>query len=274
MSSSVPPTKKKRGNGPAPPVRILQLTDCHFPEVRGQVVQGVDPEQSFSRVTATVLDAAERFDLMLLTGDLADQPSAAAYSHLREQLRPLSLHAPCYCLPGNHDDPEAMRRFLAGGAIRMDSQIPFTHWEIICLDSSVPGQPGGFLGEREIDRLERAMADHPDKHILVAVHHHPIACGSEWMDTMILSNGERLSAALEAFPGRTRAVVFGHIHQSLDRCVRGVRYLGTPSTCCQFKPYSRTFSLGTLPPGFRWIELHPDGVLITETVHVRPKGSG
>lgn len=263
------PATQRDAQANAPAVRVLQITDCHLTPVRGQTVQGIDPEQSLAAVTAAVLDSGQGFDLVLLTGDLADQPAPAAYRRLRELLRPLYHQAPCYCLPGNHDDPETMRRFLSDGDVRMESRITLDHWQILCLDSRVPGEPGGFLRAGEIERLQQTMTQQPDQHILVAVHHHPIPSGSQWMDTMIVANGKRLSETLEGFPGRTRVVVFGHIHQSLDLSSRGVRYLAAPSTCCQFKPDSRTFELDARPPGFRWIELYPNGDLITKIVYLR-----
>ena len=39
----------------------------------------------------------------------------------------------------------------------------------------------------------------------------------------------------------------------------GVRYLTTPSTCFQFLPAVDNFAVDTRPPGFRWLDLVPDG---------------
>jgi Icc protein len=45
-----------------------------------------------------------------------------------------------------------------------------------------------------------------------------------------------------------------------------VRLISTPSTGAQFLPETEAFMLDTLPPGYRWIGLMPDGSIDTEVV--------
>lgn len=248
-------------------VRILQLTDCHFPAEAGRRIQGVDVERSFSAAVHSAFSSGCRFDLVLLTGDLADDPVASAYRRLRERLLPLRSDMPCYCLPGNHDDRIAMGDFLVGGNIRMSFRIQLANWQIVCLDSTISGRPDGQLDEGQLALLQQAIATEPDKHLLVAVHHHPVPCGSAWMDAMMIGNAERLIRILRPVRPQTRAVVFGHIHQALDRTHAGIRFLGSPSTCCQFKPNCAEFRLDSLPPGYRWLELRADGTLTTAVAY-------
>ena len=86
------------------------------------------------------------------------------------------------------------------------------------------------------------------------------------MDTMAITNGTRMLDCLQTSPEFASVVVFGHVHQTVDRMIGNVRLLGTPSTCVQFKPRSDAFALDDLPPGYRWITLHPDGSIDTEVV--------
>jgi len=242
-------------------VRILQLTDSHCSSDPGQRVLGQDTRRTFSNVIRAILDSDVRYDFVLLTGDLAEDPVEEAYGFLREQLRLLKI--PCYCLPGNHDDVGTMSRFLIGDNIRMESRIILDHWQIVCLDSTVPGESGGFLDDAQIELLQDAIASEPHKYLLVAVHHHPVPCESTWMDTMMIRNSQHLFAALDRFSAMARGVIFGHIHQTLDLTVRGVRFLGSPSTCCQFKPLSERFAIAPQPPGYRWIEITETGDMFT-----------
>jgi 3',5'-cyclic-AMP phosphodiesterase len=237
--------------------RILQLTDCHITPEPDGTVQGLDTERSLAAVVEAVLASKDSYDLVLLTGDLADRPTESAYTRLRQRLSP--LRTPGYCLPGNHDDAQAMRQFLVGDGIRMVPRIVLDRWQIVCLDSAVPGEAGGFLSEAQLAILENAAAAEPDRFLLVAVHHHPIACGSAWMDTMMISNADRLLSALAPFSAKARGLVFGHIHQVMDVSAKGLRYLGSPSTCRQFQPRSNSFAVAPSPPGYRWIELTPSG---------------
>jgi hypothetical protein len=47
--------------------------------------------------------------------------------------------------------------------------------------------------------------------------------------------------------------------------------LATPSTCVQFKPHCANFTLDTIAPGWRWLELHADGTLTTEVCRLTGK---
>ena len=53
---------------------------------------------------------------------------------------------------------------------------------------------------------------------------------------------------------------------------QGIRFLATPSTCIQFMPLSRDFSLDVAGPGWRYLQLHPDGRLATQVWRL-PAGS-
>jgi Icc protein len=86
---------------------------------------------------------------------------------------------------------------------------------------------------------------------------------SRWLDTVGLANSGELVGLL-ARSGAVRGVLFGHVHQALDRSWQGLRMIATPSTCSQFKPLSDDFAIDNLPPAWRTLSLHEDGRLETE----------
>ena len=67
-----------------------------------------------------------------------------------------------------------------------------------------------------------------------------------------------LFAVLDRFP-QVRAVLWGHVHQEIDRQRNGVRLLASPSTCIQFAARSEDFQVSEEQPGYRWLRLHADG---------------
>jgi Icc protein len=239
---------------------LLQLTDFHVLAQPGGTMMGMDTERSLQAVLSAALESGPAPDLALLTGDLVQDPVAAAYRRVKACLDTLPFQG--FCLPGNHDDPALMAEHLAGGRIRAEAQVLLGGWQIVCLDSTVPRRPEGRLSEDQFELLERALDQYPERFALVALHHHPRPCGSAWMDTMVLGNNERFFDFLARRPW-VRGVVFGHIHQAMDMEFRGLRLLGSPSTCFQFKPDQRAFALDPLPPGWRRIELKPDGGIET-----------
>ena len=243
-------------NEPEDVVRILQITDFHFRARPGDRLLGVDTEETFLDTLVSALADGRALDFALLTGDLAQDPEPATYRRLNERLS--VLPCPVYCLPGNHDDPALMASTLVNDRIHCDALILLDRWQILCLDSTLPGVPVGRLAPAQLDLMERLLDEQPGHHALIALHHHPVPSGSAWMDTMQLDNSTEFFARLQGY-SQVRGVVFGHVHQAMDMEYRGLRILGTPSTCFQFKPGQAEFTLDPVPSGFRWIELHPDG---------------
>lgn len=243
----------------AAPLRIVQITDLHLKTTPGSRLWGVDVDAGLNAVLARIQERHPQPDGLLVTGDLVgDEPDA--YSRVRELLEPLGV--PAYCLPGNHDFPARMAQTLRRGWVRWQRSLIAGGWQIILLDSSVPGTPDGHLAYGELTFLDTALRMHPELPALVCLHHNPTPIATPWLDTMTVSNGEALFAVLDHYP-QVRAVVWGHIHAEFSARRGNVQLLGTPATCMQFKPHTPEPQLDELPPGYRWFELYPDGRLIT-----------
>ena len=253
------------------PILIIQMTDFHLLADPKQTMMGINTEQSFLAVLEHAWQNQDGVTLFLLTGDLVQEPSVATYQRLRDHLDLLGAHG--YCLPGNHDDPELIQKILAKGNIHYDFQILLDGWQIICLDSTVPLDPGGYLNQDQMDLLEAKLAEQPKRHALICLHHSPFPTGAYWLDTMKLFNAESFFALLGRYP-LVKGVVYGHIHQAMDVTHNGLRLLGCPSTCFQFKPDTEDFALDSVPQGYRCIELHPDGKISTKVVRMDSVPSG
>jgi Icc protein len=87
--------------------------------------------------------------------------------------------------------------------------------------------------------------------------------GSRWLDQVGLKDADAFMNIVRSHPN-VRGVLWGHVHQSLDAFMHGVRFMATPATCAQFVPGSDTFALDTRPPAYRTLELMPDGSIVTE----------
>ncbi|EQD46018.1 cyclic 3',5'-adenosine monophosphate phosphodiesterase, partial [mine drainage metagenome] len=91
-------------------VRLAHFTDLHLYAEENGRLRGVFTLASLS----AVLEHAQRGqwppDALLVTGDLV-QDDSAGYVHVRRMFG--SLRVPVLCLPGNHDQPEAMHRELS-----------------------------------------------------------------------------------------------------------------------------------------------------------------
>jgi Icc protein len=182
--------------------------------------------------------------------------SAGAYRRLARELSPLAL--PVLVVPGNHDVPAIMRDVLRTPPFRINETTALGEWLLAGIDTQVVGRASGAVSEAEFERLEADLGAAEQQHALVYMHHAPVNVGSRWLDSVGMDDA---AAVLERIAGnsKVRIILFGHVHQTYDAICDGVRVLGTPSTCRQFKPMSETFAVDDRPPAYRRLELGPDG---------------
>jgi Icc protein len=252
-----------------PAVSILQITDMHIMPAPGEKFYGIDPEWTFRAVLEQAFAENKAIDLILITGDLVQEPSLPAYQRILATLE--TYHTPCLCLAGNHDDSRLMQQILNANDIRCDPQTFFNDWQILCLNSQIPGSPGGHLSSRELAFLEESLRENPTHPTLIAVHHHCLKIDSDWMDTMIIDNSQDFLSIVVQYP-QVKAITCGHIHQAVDGRFESVRILSAPSTCIQFTPASREFSIDDTAPGYRMIDLYADGSIATTVSYLKPTG--
>jgi len=243
-----------------PPLRILHITDPHLHAQEEGELRGVQTNQSFRMTLAHAL--REQPDLILSTGDLVQDDSREGYERFRDALSGSSV--PVVVVPGNHDVPAYMQSVLGQAPFQLGGVIDHEHWRIVMLDSYSANRASGELPATELALLESSLKDN-SRHTLIALHHHPVAMGSRWLDRVGLRNAAELFAVIDRYPG-ARVVLWGHVHQEFDQQHGRLRLLSTPSTCAQFRPHSADFALDDRPPAYRRLQLHADGSVDTDVV--------
>ncbi|MBB6520704.1 3',5'-cyclic-AMP phosphodiesterase [Pseudoteredinibacter isoporae] len=238
------------------PTRILHITDCHLGAKSGETLLGLNVEASFVDVLEHALVREETPDLILVTGDIAGHASAEAYERFSYHVEKAFPNVPYVCVPGNHDTPSLMASAFPESAL--PRSVELGDWLIVLLDSTIPNCEHGNLCDAELDFLQQALADNRDKHIIVCMHHQPMAVGCDWIDQYQVASADRFKA-LVAEAGNVEVVLWGHIHQVFESVIDGVQYMASPSTCIQFKPNSVDFALDRKMPGYRWFELAGEG---------------
>lgn len=254
-------------------ISILQLSDLHILARSEDKLLGINTEHYFHACIEQAVRLRSRqafagkthFDLILLTGDLAQDPSLESYRRILTRLE--ANQTPCICLPGNHDDYGLMQQVFNTDRINCRKQVLLDDWQVISLNSQIPGEPGGYLSIEELEFLQNCLSENPDRHALIAIHHHCWESNSPWMDTMIIENRLELLAIAEKYP-QVKVITNGHIHQVMDIKTSAFRILGTPSTCFQFTPGSTEFSVNDMAPGYRLIELYADGRVVSEVIRL------
>ncbi|WP_241724025.1 3',5'-cyclic-AMP phosphodiesterase, partial [Cronobacter sakazakii] len=147
-------------------VRILQITDTHLFAGKNDTLLGVNTWESYQAVLAELHAEQRECDLIVATGDLAQDHTPEAYEHFATGIA--SLPAPCVWLPGNHDFQPAMYSTLQDAGISPAKRVfAGDNWQVLLLDSQVFGVPHGELSDYQLEWLERMLQAAPERHTLL-----------------------------------------------------------------------------------------------------------
>ncbi|MFT2089585.1 metallophosphoesterase [Paraglaciecola sp. 2405UD69-4] len=237
-------------------MKIVQISDCHlFADKQKNGYKDINPYQSLRNILGQV--SVEQIALLLVTGDLSGDASALSYQHFKQLLVEANLDCKLLILPGNHDSIEHLKATFPEENLWFRSPISLddTNWQLHLLNSQFEGALGN-VSRKDLELLEQALQQAPDKSHLIAVHHHPINCNG-WMDKHEWLNRQDFTQLVELYPN-VKVVVYGHIHSDIETQQNGVLYLACPSTCWQWAN-TESFGLSDEKPGYRVIELQEGG---------------
>lgn len=248
-------------------IRLLQITDSHLFAKEEDTLVGVNSSQSFAAVLDQIRQTSFDYEAVLTTGDLIQDRNPDAYKRFAKMVKQLSK--PVFWLEGNHDQQPEMSLYLSKYPyIRPEKQIlAGKKWQILLLNSQMAGVSKGYLSRGQFAWLDDKLAEHADRHALIALHHNILPTNSAWLDQHRLINVTEFAQILQRH-SNVKVILHGHIHQEVDTDWSGYRVLATPSTCIQFKPNCDKFTLDLIPPGWRELCLFEDGSIETEVKHL------
>ena len=258
----------------AAPLLIAQISDLHIKRPGEKAYGVVDTAAALERCIAHLNGMKPQPDHVVISGDLVDGGAAEEYTHLKRLLAP--LQAPFSAIPGNHDRREAMRAVFpdqsyAQSSGAMHLRVAAGGLDLVLLDSSVPGQPHGFLDAEALQWLDETLAADNARPALLFLHHPPFLTGIGHMDRQNLRNAGDLAAAIKRHP-RARIVAAGHIHRSVL-----TQFAGIPATICPSPNHAVALDLdrslvpsfAVEPPAFHLhVWLGASGGLVTHFVPV------
>jgi 3',5'-cyclic AMP phosphodiesterase CpdA len=261
---------------PSKPILIAQISDLHIKPPGALAYGRVDTAKALERCVAALNAFQPRPDLVVISGDLADTPTAEEYAYLKRLLAPLQL--PFIGIPGNHDSRELMRAAFpdqpyaaASGALNQTRSV--AGLEVILLDSSVPGKPHGELEAPTLQWLDATLASSQERPALLFLHHPPFLAGIWHMDRQNLLNAGELAAIVQKHR-RVRLIAAGHVHRATL-----TSFAGVVATICPAPNHAVDLDLGELrepsfkvePPGFHlhaWFPGDGFGQVVTHTVPI------
>jgi Icc protein len=257
-------------------IRIAQISDLHI-KPPGTLAYGrVDTARALERCVAA-LNAFEPVpDFVVISGDLADTPTAEEYDYLGRLLAPLKL--PFAGIPGNHDSRALMRAAFPNAAYAfpggaLNQKIEVGELDLLLLDSSVPGEPHGVLEASTLQWLDATLASSADRPALLFLHHPPFIAGIWHMDRQNLRNADELAVIVRRRK-RVKIVATGHIHRATL-----TMFAGVPCTICPAPNHAVDLDLAELrapsfriePPAFHlhtWFAGEGFGQLVTHQVPI------
>lgn len=260
-------------------LHVAQLSDTHFLE------SGEAPEGGFAYDTQAAFDAifsgteetpglrSETFDLVAVTGDIADHGRAEQYRVAARAFE--QIGSPVNVCPGNHDQDLAFGVGMARPGIGTSRVIELGHWCFVFVDSNagmmrVDGDgrrvdpdtyeqrlhANGALGSAETAWIQAVHDATLAEHVFVWVHHPPGPASALSEDADYAAEWERLIPALP----KLRGIGGGHTHVPRQYEFAGIPVHVSPSLKNNFDLDAQTM----LPPGYRSYAFAPDGSVTSE----------
>jgi len=261
---------------PQKPVCVAQISDLHIKRPGALAYDRVDTAKALERCVAALNEFTPAPDFVVMSGDLADTPTAEEYDHLKRLLAALKL--PFASIPGNHDSRAMMRAAFpasnyAQSAGPLDQRIEIAGIDLLLLDSSVPGKPDGQLDSTTLEWLDATLASSPQRPALLFLHHPPFRTGILHMDRQNLLNTDAFALIVRRHP-RVRLVATGHVHRATL-----TMFAGVPTTICPAPNHAVDLDLVELrepsfkvePPAFHlhvWFPGEGFGSLVTHQVPI------
>ncbi|MEU0600546.1 metallophosphoesterase [Streptomyces sp. NPDC006393] len=203
-------------------MRILHLSDLHLDEAGAPDADGADGTAAL-RLLLGELRYLDDLDVVVVTGDVADDGSRKAYARVHELLSEYAGRrgAQVVYTTGNHDDRSAFREVLGSGhgqpeavyegvAGERAAVTTVGGWRLITLDTLVPGKGYGRLDRGQLDWLRERLAEPAPSGTVLAFHHPPVALDVEVQQVLGLENSADLAAAIRGTD--VQLILCGHFH--------------------------------------------------------------
>ncbi|WP_321948432.1 phosphodiesterase [Paraburkholderia sp. J10-1] len=214
---------------------IAQVSDIHVRSHGALYQDAVDSNAMFSAAVDSLNRVRPKPDLVVISGDLTDEGTAAEYLKLRELLG--ALKHPFVVLPGNHDNRDRLRAAFSDHAwLPKEGTLSFAidvgELRLVALDTSVPGLHHGELDANTLTWLDTELSRHRDRPVVVVMHHPPFMTGIPYLDVYGLRSTDALAKVLARHDNVDR-ILAGHVHRSMQTRLGNVPVLTCPSTTTQ-----------------------------------------
>ncbi len=191
-----------------------QISDLHVKAERGD--EPFDNNGNVRRALEQI--AAYEPDLILATGDLANDAKAGEYAALAPLLA--MAPAPLFLVPGNHDDRDLLRAaFPAHAYLPHHGKLSYTIERFgcahrVCSIARLTGQTGGGFGDEDAEWLDATLSAASETPTVVALHHPPFLTHERLFDRIGLEGRDAFAAVIGRHK-QVQIVIAGHHHRAV-----------------------------------------------------------
>ena len=195
-------------------LKIAHITDTHLPQDRLSIVHDVNTFEALERTLENIAELKP--DLVLVTGDIADDGGEEPYLALKQLLEPFPS---VMVIPGNHD--------LCPGYAKYFDDAPYqvrqmNDWTLLAVNTAEQK-----ISPDTISACRRILAE--NARVLLATHHPLVKVGNQFFDEVCcLDDRDEQWQALVNYPS-LKAAVFGHTHFSHQSQHGQVQAIGAPA---------------------------------------------
>jgi Icc protein len=212
--------------------RVGHVSDSHF-TASGRMHGTVRTAATYSAALAALEGSSIPIDVLVHTGDVADQGEADAYTAAATVTRETTQRTgwPVLWAAGNHDVRSAMAPALLGEPATvepLDRVLEVRGLRLVSLDTSIPGHVEGGVEAAQAEWLRAVLAEPAEHGTVLALHHPPVPVEVTAMARLHLTGQDRLEAALRG--SDVRAILGGHLHYATSSVFAGVPVHVAPAT--------------------------------------------
>ncbi len=247
-------------------LKFVHISDIHISKNNEASFLVTEDITRFFKETIELLNILPALDFVFISGDCLNSGREIELFQFQQILA--QLEKPVFIVPGNHDgnvsdapnvftqrrfasifNPQYAERPQNGQAGYFSISVK-DDFQLIGLDTSIPGQVEGQIDDEQLAWLETELKRHADKFIIVGFHHplHPLCEKSKtglWKDMFVCQNGKKVQKLLDTYKS-VKIVLCGHHHISKAFSMGSQLHLASPP-------------LASFPCGYRIIHLTEHG---------------
>lgn len=211
--------------------KVAHISDPHLLENSTDILFQVNPFERLLHLLNII--KKNHYDLLIISGDIADNGDIKSYRLLNDLLATLSI--PIILIPGNHDNEQHLVNTIAQKSdcwVSPKTPILLGGWTFLHMNNNISEKPQGKVTTAGLKQLQYQL-EITSQPICLLIHHPLFSTRIPKIDLYGLINPQDL---LPLLAYKVRLVLCGHIHGDYRWFYKGVFFESAPSSAFQFDP--------------------------------------